>query len=285
MVVMQRFGRGLVVEPYLANIILAGGVLKRAGSTAQKQQWLQPIIGGELQATLAFTEPQARYDLADITTSAASSGESWVLNGRKGFVLNGGTAELIIVPARTAGEQRDREGISLFAVPADAAGVSCNAYRSVDGLRAAELNLDNVEVDSNGVLGELGSGFAVLDATIDDATLAICAEAVGIMRVLTDKTVEYSKSRSQFGVPDRQLPGPAASYGRHVDCLRAERSRCCSGRRWLNAAGGDDAKRADQLDQVPGRHQRRRKSAKRPCSCTAAWASPGNSTLRTTSND
>ncbi|NNF40972.1 MAG: pimeloyl-CoA dehydrogenase small subunit [Woeseiaceae bacterium] len=243
MVVMQRFGRGLVVEPYLANIILAGGILKRAGSAAQKQQWLQAIIGGELQATLAFTEPQARYDLADITTSASPSGDGWILNGQKGFVLNGGTADLVIVPARTAGEQRDREGISLFAVPVGTAGVSCNAYPTVDGLRAAELVLDDVQVDANSVLGDVGSGFAVLDATIDDATLAVSAEAVGIMRVLTDKTVEYSKSRSQFGVP---IGSFQALQHRMVDMLTAceQAQSLLLWAAMACAAGDDDAKRA-----------------------------------------
>jgi len=201
MVMMQRFGRGLVVEPYFANIILAGGILKRTGDAEQKQLWLRPIIAGELQATLAFTEPQARYDLANIATTASADGDDWILSGQKGFVINGGTSDLVIVPARTAGGQNDTSGITLFAVPADATGVSFNSYHTVDGLRAAELVLENVRVDAHSVLGDEGEGFAALDATIDDATLAICAEAVGIMHVLKDKTIEYSKNRSQFGVP------------------------------------------------------------------------------------
>ncbi|MBT8103466.1 MAG: acyl-CoA dehydrogenase family protein [Gammaproteobacteria bacterium] len=218
MVIMQRFGRGLVVEPYLANVVLAGGVLKRTGNAEQKQQWLQPIIGGELQASLAFTEPQARYDRANIATRASADGDNWVLNGAKGFVINGGTSDLIIVPARTSGEQSDERGISLFAVPTDATGVSLNAYRTIDGLRAAELVLDDVRVDAKAVLGNVDSGFEALDATIDDATLAICAEAVGIMQVLKDKTIEYSKSRSQFGVP---IGSFQALQHRMVDMLTA----------------------------------------------------------------
>ncbi len=201
MVVMQRFGRGLIVEPYLANVVLAGGVLKRVASVEQRERWLHPIIGGELQATLAFTEPQARYDLADVAATATEDGDGWVLNGTKGFVPNGGTSNLLIVPARTAGEQSDREGITLFAVSADADGVALNAYPTVDGLRAAELTLDEVRVDGESVLGDVGDGLAALEAAVDDATLAVCAEAVGIMQVLKDKTVEYSKSRTQFGVP------------------------------------------------------------------------------------
>ena len=201
MVLMQSLAPGLVVEPYLANVILAGGILRRAASPDQKERWLQAIIGGELQATLAFNEPQARYDLASVHTTATPDGDDWVLNGTKGLVLNGGTADLLIVPARTAGATVDEDGITLFAIDADAAGVSRNAYATVDGLRAAEITLDGLRAGADAVVGEVGKGFGALDATIDDATLAVCAEAVGIMYVLKDKTVEYSKNRKQFGVP------------------------------------------------------------------------------------
>jgi len=201
MVLMQSLAPGLVVEPYLANVILAGGILRRAASPDQKERWLQAIIGGELQATLAFNEPQARYDLASVHTTATADGDDWVLNGTKGLVLNGGTADLLIVPARTAGATVDEDGITLFAIDADAAGVSRNAYATVDGLRAAEITLDGLRAGADAVVGEVGKGFGALDATIDDATLAVCAEAVGIMYVLKDKTVEYSKNRKQFGVP------------------------------------------------------------------------------------
>ncbi len=201
MVLMQHLARGLVVEPYLANVILAGGVLQRLATAEQKERWLQPMMTGELHATLAFNEPQARFELASIATTASRDGEDWVINGHKGIVLNGDTADIIIVPARTSGDERDTSGITMFAVSADAEGVSRNTYATVDGLRAAEVHLDNVRIASDAMLGEVDAGFAALDATIDEATLAICAEAVGIMKVLTDKTVEYSKSRVQFGVP------------------------------------------------------------------------------------
>ena len=201
MVLMLRFGKGLVVEPYLANIILAGGVLRRAASTAQKEQWLHPVIAGELQAALAYTEPQSRYDIADIRTTAVADGDGWVLNGDKGVVFNGGNAELLIVSARTSGGQTDADGITLFAVPVDSQGVSVRAYPTVDGQQAAEIHFDNVAVDASAVIGKPGRGFAALDAAIDDAILAVSAEAVGIMQIMTDKTVEYSKNRMQFGVP------------------------------------------------------------------------------------
>jgi len=201
MVLMLRFGKGLVVEPYLANIVLAGGTLRRAATAAQKERWLQPLMAGELQAALAYAEPQSRYDIADVKVAAVEDGGNWLLNGHKSVVFNGGNAGLLVVSARTSGEQRDANGITLFAVPTDHEGVRVRAYPTVDGQQAAEIHLDNVSVDCGAVLGEPGEGFAALDATIDDATLAVSAEAVGIMQVMTDKTVEYSKNRMQFGVP------------------------------------------------------------------------------------
>ena len=201
MVLMLRFGKGLVVEPYLANIVLAGGVLRRAAGADQKERWLHPIIAGELQAALAYAEPQSRYDIANIRTTAVADGDGWVLNGNKGVVLNGGNAQLLVVSARTSGEQTDADGVTLFAVPANSAGVGVRAYATVDGQQAAEIRFDNVAVDGSAVIGEPGRGFAALDAAIDDATLAVSAEAVGIMQIMTDKTVDYSKDRMQFGVP------------------------------------------------------------------------------------
>lgn len=243
MVLMQSLARGLVVEPYLANIILAGGILKRSASAAQKDEWLQSIVAGELQATLAFYEPQARYELANVTTTATRNGDAWVLNGRKGLVLNGGTADLLIVPARTAGGVADRDGITLFAVDANARGVSRNAYATVDGLQAAEVELDDVRVDDGRVLGEPGDGYPALDATIDDATLAVSAEAVGIMQVLTDKTVEYAKDRKQFGVPIGTFQ---ALQHRMVDMLMAceEAQSLLVWSVMMRAADGDASKRA-----------------------------------------
>ena len=201
MVLMECFGRGLIVEPYLANIILAGGLLRRAASNDQKQRWLQPIIASELQATLAFAEPQGRYDIADIATVAKADGDNWIVSGAKSYGLNGGNAELLIIPARTAGERSDKSGISLFAIPANSDGVTIRDYETVDGQRAADIVLSSVAVSGDGLLGEVGGGYDAMQQTVADATLAVCAEAIGIMRVLTDKTIEHSKNRIQFGVP------------------------------------------------------------------------------------
>ena len=243
MVMMQQFGRGLVVEPYLANIVLAGGVLRRAASGSQKTKWLQPLISGELQAALAVTEPQSRYDLANIETTATKDGDDWIITGRKGVVLNGGNAGLLIIPARTSGSTTDRDGITLFAVGGMADGVSRNAYPTVDGHQAAEIVLQDVRVESNTILGDIDKAYAVLDAVVDEATLAVCAEAVGIMQTLTDKTVEYSKSREQFGVP---IGSFQALQHRMVDMLTAcEQSYSLL--LWAAMANADqteDAKRA-----------------------------------------
>ena len=243
MVLMERFGRGLVVEPYLANIILAGGILKRVASAEQKEQWLQPIIAGELQSALAFVEPQARYNIANVATTASADGDGWVLNGSKGYVLNGRNAKMIVVPARTSGDQSDENGITLFAIDASADGLSITDYATIDGQQAAEIELQDVRVDAESVLGDVDNGFATLDAAIDDATLAVCAEAIGIMQTLKDKTVEYSKSRMQFGVP---IGSFQALQHRMVDMLTAcEQSQSLL--MWavmVNAEGGEDAKRA-----------------------------------------
>ncbi len=243
MVVMRRLGKGLVVEPYLANIVLAGGILKRTASQEQKEKWLHPLIGGEMQAALAFTEPQSRYELANIATTAKQDGDDWVLNGRKGFVINGGTADLLVVPARSRGDACAEDGITLFAVDASAEGLSHNAYHTVDGLRAAELRLHNVRVGSGAILGEPGGGYAALEATIADATLAVCAEAVGIMQLLKDKTIEYSKSRSQFGVP---IGSFQALQHRMVDMLTAceQAESLLLWAAMTYAQGGADAHRA-----------------------------------------
>ena len=218
MLIMKEIGRGLVLEPYLENVILAGGVLKRLATDEQKSKWLSNIINGELQSTLAFTEPQSRFNLNDVATVAKENGDKVIINGKKSFVLNGKEADIIIVPARTSGSQTETEGISLFVVESDLPGISKNNYKSVDGHSASEITFKNVEVNKDNLLGEIGKGYQTLESTIDDATLAVCAEATGIMKSLHDKTVEYSKNRVQFGVP---IGGFQALQHRMVDTLMA----------------------------------------------------------------
>ena len=243
MLMMEQFGRGLVVEPYLANIVLAGGALRRSANSEQKAQWLAPLIEGELQAGLAFAEPQGRFNVTDVATTAKGNGKGFILSGKKTCVLNGGNADLVIIPARTSGEQSDENGITLFAIPADASGVNLRAYPTVDAQQAADITLSGVEAGADAVLGEIGKGFNTLQDVVDEATLAVCAEAVGIMRTMHDKTVEYSKHRVQFGVP---IGSFQALQHRMVETLMAcEQSQSLL--MWavmLNAANSPDAQRA-----------------------------------------
>lgn len=243
MLMMEQFGRGLIVEPYLANVVLAGGILRRVANDEQKSQWLAPLIEGSLQTALSFAEPQGRFDINDIKTSAQKNGAGFLLNGNKTCVLNGGGADLLIIPARTSGEQKDENGITLFAIPADSAGIEQRSYATVDAHQAADLALTNVLADADAVLGEIGEGFATLQEVVDEATLAVCAEAVGIMRTMHEKTVEYSKNRVQFGVP---IGSFQALQHRMVETLMAcEQSQSLL--MWtamLNNAGSADSRKA-----------------------------------------
>jgi len=240
---MEEFGRGLLVEPYLANIVLAGGVLRRLASQQQKERWLRPLIEGGLQAALAFAEPQARFDVHDIRTTAQVKDGQFLLNGRKNLVLNGGGAELLIIPARTDGKQGDRDGVTLFAIEADSPGIRRQSYPTVDASQAAEITLQDVRADDTAVIGRPGQGASVLEAVVNEATLCVCAEAVGIIGAMHDKTVQYCKDRVQFGQPIGKFQ---ALQHRLVDTLmHCEQSRSlllwCA---MVNASGEDDARRA-----------------------------------------
>ncbi len=201
MLIMEQIGRGLVVEPYLPTVVLAGGALRRAGSAAQKEQYLAGIIDGSKLGAFAFAEPQGRFNLADLTTTAKKEGDGYALSGHKCVVLNGPSADFFLVSARTAGDQRDTKGISLFLVDADAKGLSRRDYPTVDGLRASEVMLDGVKVGKDALLGDADAALPLIEEIIDDATLAVGCEAVGGMEVLYKTTVDYSKQRVQFGQP------------------------------------------------------------------------------------
>ena len=243
MLMMEQFGRGLLVEPFLANIVLAGGILRRVASGDQKSKYLAPLIEGGLQAALAFAEPQSRFNINNIATTATKTDDGYLLNGRKAMVLNGGAADLLIIPARTSGEQSDLDGISLFSIDASAAGVNRKSYITVDAQQAAEIELVDVSVTADSILGQEGEGYSALQSTVDEATLAVCAEAVGIMRTMHDKTVEYTKQRVQFGVP---IGSFQALQHRMVETLMAcEQSKSLL--LWsamVNTSGADDARQS-----------------------------------------
>ena len=201
MLIMQAFGHGLVVEPYLASIVLAGTVLGEAGSAAQKQRWLQPLMQGSSMGALAFVEPQARYELSNVCTTAQRVAEGYVIDGFKSVVLNGASADILLVPARTSGAQRDGQGVSIFAIDANAKGITRRDYATIDGFRASDIRFEQVLVESQALIGQPNAGSAIIQKSIDRATLAVCAEALGVMEQLVSKTIEYAKTHKQFGVP------------------------------------------------------------------------------------
>ncbi len=201
MLLMEQFGKGLVVEPYLPCIVMAGGVLKRLASAEQKATWMNDIIEGSKQAALAYVEPQSRFDINDVLLEAKQDGDDYILNGRKTVVLNGGAADTLVVSTRTSGDRKDTAGISLFVVDAASDGIARKQYPTVDARQAAEITFENVRVPAAQLLGEAGNGLATLQAVINDAIIAVSAEAVGIMQALNYKTLEYTKSRVQFGKP------------------------------------------------------------------------------------
>ncbi len=197
MALMEEIGKGLVVEPYLATVLLFGGLVEALGNAEQKEQILTAVIGGEVQGAFAFLERQSRFDLNEVTTTASGSGADYQLSGEKTVVFNGLAADQLVVSARTSGGNSDTDGISLFLVDANASGVSRSGYQLMDGSHVANISFDNAPAT---LLGEAGTAYEPMMKVVDAATLALCGEAVGIMQYLHDSTVEYTRTREQFGV-------------------------------------------------------------------------------------
>ena len=201
LVIMEQFGKGLVLEPFLANVVLGGGAIQIGGSEELKNEMLSSLIEGSKQLTLAYAEQQSRFDLEDVATSARQEGDKYIINGQKSMVLNAESSDHIVVVTRTNGGQVDEEGITLFLVDSDSKGLERNNFPTVDGLRASEITFDKVEVNSERMLGDLNKGFIILRTITNNAILALCAEAVGAMEVLYKDTVEYTQQREQFDHP------------------------------------------------------------------------------------
>ena len=199
--VMTELGRGLCLEPYLQSVILGGGLIGQAGNDTQKETWLAGIASGELKAAVGLQEPQSFYDLNDVETRADKNDEGYVLNGRKAVVIGGHCADLIIVSARTSGDSREANGISLFALSPDTAGVERRAYPPIDGSKGCDLTLTDVQVGADALLGDEGQAATAIEYQTGRAIAALCAEAVGVMEVANDLTLDYLKQRKQFGVP------------------------------------------------------------------------------------
>lgn len=200
MIVMEAIGRALVLEPYFATIILAGGCVRAGANQTQRAQLVPAIAAGELLVSLAHSEPQARYELANVRTRAHREGDAWVLNGSKRFVLHGDTADKLIVSARVRGEPRDRDGLALFLIDAQSSGVTRRGYLTQDRLRAADVQFSNVRVHDAQLIGEAGTALPIIEQASDQAIAASCAEAVGVMAKAHELTVDHLKTRKQFGV-------------------------------------------------------------------------------------
>lgn len=201
MLMHEQFGKAMVVEPLVPTLILGGRLIELLGNAAQKEALLSAVIQGELQLALASNERVARNNPAIVATTARRDGNDYVINGEKIVVLNGHAADKLLVTARTSGAQDAADGISVFVVDADAAGVERTVYPTVDGLRAADIRFSNVRVPAANLLGDEGAAFTAVETVIDEATLALCAEAVGAMEVMYKTTVDYTKTRKQFGMP------------------------------------------------------------------------------------
>jgi pimeloyl-CoA dehydrogenase small subunit len=201
MLVMEAFGRVLALEPYLATVVLGGTALRLAGNAAQQSAILPQVAEGHMTLAFAHGERQARYDLTDVLTTAKPTARGWVLDGAKSVVAHGDGADRLIVSARTAGEREDPEGIGLFLVDAKANGVARRAYPMRDGTRAAEIALNGVEVARDDVLGEPGNALEVIERVVEAGIAATSAEAIGAMEAMHAMTLEYLKTRQQFGKP------------------------------------------------------------------------------------
>jgi len=200
MLVMEEFGQALVLEPYLATVLLFGGLLSKSSNVALQEQCIAPVIEGTLQGAFAYTESQSRFALNDVQTSAQKTADGFVLTGEKVMVINGGSADKIIVSARTSGKSCDAEGISLFLIDSAAAGVTVKRYRTMDGQCVANIVLDNVAVNSEALVSELDQGLTLMSSVVQEAIIAVSAEALGAMNKLLFTTVVYTKAREQFGV-------------------------------------------------------------------------------------
>ncbi len=200
MVVMEEFGKGLVTEPYIPSALMFGGLLSQSANSANFSEIIERLIGGCLQGAFAFLERQSRYELFDVKTTAISEGNGFIINGEKTVVFNGGNADKLVVLARTDGGQAAPAGTSLFLVDAKAQGITRERYQLMDGQRAAHINFDDVFVSANDVVGNVGQAALLVEKMVNSVTVAMCAEAVGIMEKLYTTTVEYAKIREQFGV-------------------------------------------------------------------------------------
>ena len=239
--VMEAFGRGLVVEPYFASVVLSGALLRHGATAGQRAELLPSVIAGERTLAYAQAERQSRYSLNDVATTAKAVDGGWRIRGAKGLVLNGDTADMLIVSARVSGGERDRGGIGLFLVEADAPGVMRRGYPTQDGVRAAEVTFEDTVATLLGDPGQAGGALHAMERAEDEAIAALCAEAVGLMQVMHDLTLDYLKTRKQFG---RAIGENQALQHRAVDMyVSLEQARSMALFATLMAGSDDETER------------------------------------------
>jgi len=200
MIVMEEIGKALVVEPYLGTVVIGGGFLKHSGY-ANAASVIEGVIGGTTVIAFAYAEPQGRYNWANLKTTAKKEGAGYVLNGHKAVVVGAPWATHLIVTARTGGSQSEAGGVSVFLVEKNSPGIVTRDYPTVDGARASEVYFENVSIPADALIGAEGAGLPLVEKVIDEATAAVCAEAVGCMRRLHEGTLDYARQRKQFGQP------------------------------------------------------------------------------------
>ena len=245
MLVMEQLGRALVVEPYLSTVVLGGATIAAAGSAEQKARWLPAIVGGEKIVAFAHGEPRSRYALSHVECTAKRDGEGWKLDGQKAVVRDAASANVLLVSARTAGATSDPKGISLFFVDAKAKGVAIRGYATQDGGRAGEVFLTGVQVGNDALIGAAGEAYPVIERAVDRGIAALCAEALGVIDALNEATLEYLKTRQQFGQPIGRFQ---ALQHRMVDMtIRAVEARSMA---IVAAAGSNHEDRAQRLRMV-----------------------------------
>ncbi|MBK1657663.1 acyl-CoA dehydrogenase family protein [Paracraurococcus ruber] len=224
MLVAEQLGKAIALEPWIPTVVIGGGFLRHGASAELRAELVPQIAAGDLMLAFAHTERQSRYDLHDVAATAKKDGSGWVLNGRKGMVIHGDSAGKLVVTARTAGGQRDAKGIGVFLVDAAGPGVTRRGYRTVDGQRAAEVELTDARAEA--VLGNPEDGLPLVDQVVDETIVALAAEAVGCMQVAHDMTIDYMKTRKQF---DRPIASFQALQHRAADMLvQLEQARSMS---------------------------------------------------------
>lgn len=255
MLVAEQMGRHITLEPWFSTVVLGGGFLRHGADAALRGELVPAVAAGEALIALAQTERQSRYDLFDVTTTAKKDGSGWVITGRKGMVLHGDTADWFVVSARVSGGQRDKSGIGLFLVAAKEKGVDVRGFRTVDGGRAAEVDFTGAR--AHAALGEPEGGLPILDRVVDEAIAALAAEAIGAMDVVHAMTLDYMKTRQQFGRP---IGSFQALQHRAADMLVAiEQSRSMAYFATMAAQGSDPVERRNNMHAVKaqiGRSQR-----------------------------